>query len=962
MRNIIQFIAFLCVLSLPCAVSAQQSKAQGTTPDKNSKAASGSTTLSKGGEELVSSDLLSEQVDLGLDFQERRTVTAGVSTVSGDRMRKNSVANPSLALYGLVPGLIVEDKTGEFGNFSPNFFIRGRGTMGSASNIPLVFVDGFERSMDDLALDDIESVSVLKDASATAIYGMRGANGVILIDTKRGKQGKIRFNVDFEQGFQTAYRIPEFVNSGTFAQLYNQALKNDGLAPKYDQTAIDGYMTGNSTYYPDNQWQKLLVKDMAPSTEANLSASGGNKIARYYVSLGYTHNTGLFDRTDEESDKYTTEAKYDRINFRTNLDIVAIDNLDFKVDVAGMITERNMPKNATDLIWNRLYRYPQHEFPMFLPNGRLGGTAAFPDNPMGYINNSGYRKVQDRFVNTNMSAEYHLQGTLKGLSLGVRYAYDNGWWVRQLYDKTFAVQEVMGQNADGTPIYSSLIGTDKQISYGIGNDNQSRRESFEGFLKYGKVFNNRHNFHATVLYHQDKLATDASEPLGTQYIAGRLSYALDGKYLADVSASYSGSESFAKENRFALFPAVSLGWILSEENFLKDSKAVNFLKLRTSAGIVGNSNLGSDARFSYRYTTSTSSNNYYFGTSPGGLVGRKPGRIANPNMKPEKAFKFDLGGEALLFNSLNVSLNYFFENRYDILINRSAEISSTLGISMANINAGKTYTHGIEAGISYSKQLGTDWSVYSNLNFVWFKDEVKEKMETALPENSTYQYHVGHTIGSNLGLVALGLFQNQEEIDNSPTQMFGHYQPGDIKYKDMNGDGVIDDYDRVYDDGYTIPNMDLGWTLGTSWKNFDVSALFHAQLGKDIYLGDAATLAWTFNGDNYRITQWVADRNPWTPETASISRYPRLSTIGSTNNYRRSSYWMVNGDQVRLRQLEVGYTLPNRVARNIGLAGVRFYLRGMNLFSLDHIKFTDPAALGKDPLLRSYYIGFNVKI
>ena len=937
MRNIIKLILFFSIISLPSFVAAQETQ---------------------GGE----TDILNEEVNLGIGTQTRRNVIAGVSTVSGDQIRKNSTTSPSLALYGMIPGLIVEDKTGEFGNFTPNFFIRGRATMGSASNVPIVMVDGFERNIDDLAMDDIESITVLKDAAATAIYGMRGANGVILVNTKRGHEGRIRFTVDFEQGFQTAYRIPDFVNSATYAQMYNQALTNDGFDPKYSQADINGYMAGNSLSYPDEQWQKSLVKSIAPSTEVNATARGGNKIACYYVSLGYAHNNGLFDRTDEESDKYSTTAKYDRMNFRTNLDIVAIDHLDFKIDVSGMITERNAPRYGSADIWNKLYTAPQNEFPMYLPNGNLGGTAAYSSNPMGYLNNSGYRKIQDRFINTNMSVEYHLQGALKGFSVGARYAYDNGWYTRQLFSKTFAVQELLGMNNDGTPLYSSAIGTNSQISYGIGADEQSRRESFEGFATYKKVFNERHDVSAIVTYHQDKITTDSSEPIGTQYIAGRVSYALENKYLADVSLSYSGSEAFSKDNRFALFPAVSLGWIMSDESFMKQFKAVNYLKIRTSAGVVGNSSLGSGARFSYRYTSSTTSGNYYFGTTPGGLVGRTPGRIANPDMKPEKAFKFDFGAETLLFNALHVSANYFFENRYDILSDRGTEISSTLGTSMANINAGRTHTHGIEVGLGYSKQLNKDWSVYSNLNFVWFKDQVKEKLETALPDNSTYQYHVGHTVGSTLGLVALGLFQSQEEIDNSPTQMFGNYQPGDIKYKDVNGDGVVDDYDRVYDNGYSIPNVDMGWTLGASWKNFDISALFHLQMGKDIYLGDASSLTWPLNSGSYRMTQWVADQNPWTVENAATANYPRLSTVTSTNNFRRSSYWIENGDRLRLRQLEIGYTLPQHISKKVALSNVRFYMRGMNLFSLDHIKFVDPAAMSGDPMLRSYYIGFNVKI
>ncbi len=936
----IKYLLLCCVLLATVGLGAQETE---------SKAAAVKSIVAQNPDGPSKESVLDEDVNVGYGFQKRRRVTAALSTVKGDELRRSSVPTPSLSLYGMLTGLVVEDKTGEFGAFTPNFFIRGRATMGSASNVPIVLVDGFERSVDDLSLDDIASVTVLKDAAATAIYGMRGANGVILIDTRRGREGRVRFNVDFEQGFQTPFRMPEFVSSSEFVKYYNQALRNDGMEPKYNESAI----------YPDNQWQKELVRSFAPSSELNLSADGGNKIARYYVSLGYMRNKGLFDRGDEESEKYTTEPHYDRINFRTNLDVVAIRNLDIKLDVAGQIVERNMPRQASSSIWDMMWKYPQHEFPMFLPNGNLGGTAAFQSNVFGYLNNSGYRKVQDRFIHTRLSGEYHFQGAVKGLSVGASYAYDNGWNVVQSFTKTFAVQEILGQDDAGEPVYSNLIGKNSSISYGIGNDTQSRRENFEAFARYERTFDG-HEVNAMVLYHQDKLVTDASEPVGTQYIAAHAGYAYKSKYLADVSLSYSGSEAFARKHRFVLFPAVSLGWVLSEENFLKDSKGVNFLKLRASAGIVGNSQLGSDARFAYRYTSSTLGNNYYFGISPDGVTGRKPTRLPNPDMEAEKAFKADVGIDAQLFRSLHLSAGYFYENRYDILTSQASEISSVIGIPLANINAGKTTTHGMELSAAYNKELGRGWSLTAGLNLLWYRNEVKEKLETVLPENSTYQYQVGHPIGSTLELIAEGIFQTQEEIDRSPIQQFGPVQPGDIRYRDVNNDGFIDDYDRVWNDGYNTPNLDMSLTLGVAWKGIDFSAQLHYQDGKDLYLGETPTLFWPIRSNVNRMMKWVADRNPWTEQVGEKSHYPRLTTVGSSNNYRRSTFWIVNGEQMRVRRLELGYTLPQHLTRKIAISRLRLYVRAMNPFLLDHLKTVDPAAMAGEPLLRSYYLGCNI--
>lgn len=912
---------------------------------------------------ILKPDYLEESVDVGYAAQKRRNITGSVSSVSGKLITDNSAVNPSLAFYGLIPGLIIEEKTGELGSYSPNFFIRGKSTFGAAVNVPIVLVDGFERDMKDLSLDDIESITVLKDAASTAIYGMRGANGVILIDTKRGRDGRVKFNVSFEQGFQTPYRIPEFVNSGEYAQLYNQALINDGLAPKYSAEEIAGYQAGNSIYHPDVQWQKELVKNMAPTTDVNVSADGGNKYARYYVSLGYTRNTGLFSHTDEESDKYSTQPRYNRYGFRTNLDIVAIKNLDIRLDISGKVEERNMPRYGSADIWNMIYKYPQHEFPMFLPDGGLGGTAAYSNNVMGYVNNSGYRHILDRYVQTGVSAEYHLgdlSPVLKGLSIGARYAYDNAWTVTETYSKTFSVKEILGQQEDGSPIYSALINKDSQLGYGIGNDVQSRQENFEGFVKYHRTFGGRHDVNVMAMYHQDKLMTDQVEPVAIQFIGGRLNYAYDSKYLAEFTFSYSGSEAFAENNRFAFFPAASFGWVLSEENFLKGSKHVDFLKLRGSVGVVGNCQLGADNRFAYREITTLISNNYYWGINPDAKGGRKVSKLANPGMKPEKGLKVDVGVEAQLFKSLYVQANYFFENRYDILTSQTSQIPSVIGVTLPNINAGRTHTHGIELALNYNRQINRNWSVFGNFNLLWYKNTIEEMQETPLPENSTYQYQVGYPVGSQLGLIALGFFQSQEEIDQSPIQQFSQVQPGDIKYLDVNNDGFINDYDRVWNNASAVPNLDMGLNLGVRFKSFDLSAILHAQFGTEIYLGNAGSLFWPLNNNAERITRWVADRHPWTPETASYARYPRLTTTGSANNYRRSSFWTMDGDQLKLRKLEIGYTLPVHVSKKFAVSKLRIYLRGVNLFSLDRLKFVDPAAMGGDPMLRSYYVGCNI--
>ena len=908
----------------------------------------------------LDANLLNEDIAVGYGFQKRSQVISGISSVSSDVIMRSSVSYPSYALYGILPGLVVEDQSERIGtDVAPNFFIRGKATFGNASNLPLVMVDGFIRDIDDVNINDIASVNVLKDAAATALYGMRGANGVVLIETKRGELGKPRYKIDFEQGFQTPVRIPGFVNSARYAQYYNEALNNDGMSPKYSLDQIEAFHRGRSIYTPDNQWQKELVRDITPTTKVNASATGGSNIARYYVSLGYRRDNGLFKYTDRFSEDYDTNPSNDRFFVKTNLDITAIENLDLKLDIGGQINTINLPRTDQSELWNSFYSYPQNEFPMLLPDGSLGGTASFPDNPYGKLNCSGYRKTLNRFIQSSLVGEYHMQGVLKGLSFGGKYAYDNQWIANEYWDRTFAINEITGRNEDNSPILVGR-GIDGELTYRHNNtdDSQRRRETIEGFVKYIRDFGCKHHLDATFIYHRDNLKTDNGTPYRNQYWAGRVNYNYQEKYLAELVLSYSGSEAFARKNRYEAYPAVAFGWVISKEGFLRNSKVVDFLKIRTSVGYSGNSEL--NARFTYRQQSTWYGDNYYFGETPNGYDGRALSTEANPNLRAEKALKYDAGIETQLFSSLYFSGGYFFERRYNILTDLGNQFSGVTGLAYPNINKGSTHTHGFELQLNYDKQISRDWTLWGDFSMLWYRNQIKSMLEMPLPEDSAYQYQTGHQIGATLGLIAQGIFQDQDEIDNNPVQQFGAVAPGDIRYKDVNGDGVVNDYDRVYSNGYSIPNTDIGLRLGAKFRNFDLFTFIHVQLGTEIYMGDASAVYWPFANNSYRVSEYVNGKTPWTLDRNAMADYPKLSTTTSANNYRRSSFWLVDGDRLRLKTFEIGYTLPERVASKLHMSSFRIYLRGMNLLTLDHLKDLDPAALTGMPMLRSYYIGCSI--
>lgn len=896
---------------------------------------------------------------LQVSAQERLdSVTSSISTVSGKELQKRTKYVAGESLYGMIPGLFVEEKALEPGDSKLNMFIRGKSTFGNASNVPLVYIDGFERDLAELTVDDIESVSVLKDAASCALYGARGANGVILISTKRGKEQKTKFSFSSEYGYQQPSNLPKFLPSKDYVRMYNQALDNDGLTSlKYSDAQIAEYEKGDSYYYPNVDWVGEMVANSAPLSKVDFSAAGGDKNTKFYVNIGYVNDKGIYKGTNKYSD-YSTNNDLDRYNFRSNLDLVVMKGLSVKMDVAGQISSKNAPNSSTSALWTGMYKYPTHQFPIEAQPGILGGSPMYRSNPIGLLTEMGYTRTTSRFIQTALQTQYDFSGGLKGLAVGARYAYDNFYSVTEIFSKTFGVKEVLGKDAMDKPILSQLMGINSTVPlFKIGYQYQTRRSNFEAYTQYEKAIG-QHTLSALILYHQDKQYVDQYSPYANQSIGARIHYGYKKTYFAEISSSYSGTEVFDIKNRFGFYPALSAAWILSNEGFLKNNKQIDYLKLRSSAGFVGNSSLGE--RFTYRQVYVSSGDMIFGKGNTSTFYGITEGTLPNKDLKPEKSFKFDAGLDMQLFSSLTLNATYFFENRSNILTTSGDYTSTVIGIGLPNINSGVTNVSGAEGSLVYNKQL-KDWGVTVGLNASYYKSVIKEIIEQPLPANVSYQLKKGQPIGSVLGLQALGFYQSEAEIAADPVKsQFGTVKPGDIKYKDQNGDNVINDYDRVYLAGLSLPNVDLGLTLGANFKGFDVSAFFNAQLGESIYLGDSPLIFWPLTGGSARISQYVADRNPWTPATASVANYPRLTTMESPNNYRRSDFWMVNGDRLRLRTLEMGYSIPKHTAKKLLLSSARLYVRGLNLFTLDNVKAIDPAAMSGYPMMSSYHVGLNV--
>lgn len=883
----------------------------------------------------------------------KREVSASVVTLTGKDIEKNTVFSLGNALFGKVPGLIVDQNSGEPGNDLPGFSTRGVTTFGYA-RAPLVLVDGFIRDLNSVSVFDIENISVLKDASATAMYGIQAANGVVLVTTKGGTEGKAKVMVDFSNGFQSPTRLPRFYNSANFASLYNQALANDKLPALFSPADIAGYTDGDRTLYPDVDWMKEMIKVNAPITSLNISASGGNKVAHYYVSLGYLRNTGIYNNTDI-NDGYSTNANLNRLNFRSNIDVNILNDLTLKLNLGGQINDLNAPRMATSDIWNRLYDYPTHLFPVYALPGLLGGTAAYADNPMGYINSRGYRETHNRFFQSDLDLKYDAGKYIKGLELGARVGFDNYYTVTDGWSKTFAVYQTSKDPISGKPVISAPIGANTNLAYNSPyNDAQNRRGTAELYLNYIKKFGSNHSINFLALYNQTRQIVGRENPYNMQSMNARLHYDYKNRFFADLTTSYGGTEAFAEGKRFGLFPALSAGYVLVDQKQNK-SAAINYLKMRASAGMVGSSNVGT--RFGYRELY-VGGGSYAFGNTNAGASTITEGTIANPNLSFEKSYQYDLGVDARLFNQLDLSVALFQQDRKDILTSQSTTVPALFGGSLPSVNKGEVRNRGIELSLLWQKQFKNS-GFFARLNMSFIKDKVIAMAEEVVPTGSEYFYRTGSPIYYTYGLDAIGFFSSDNDIASSPTQIFGPVQPGDIKYRDRNNDGIINNYDIGPIGNGSVPTKEFGLELGFNVGGFDLQVMLQAQVDRNINLASYGNIFFPFRS-NQKISTFVQDA--WTPQNSATAKYPRLSTLENANNYRTSSFWLRNGDFLKVRSLEVGYNFSSAFLNKTGLSMSRVFVRGMNLFTFDKFKYSDPENITGYPTMRSVNMGLKIQL
>lgn len=922
---------------------------------------------------------IDEVVVTASGVQKKKTLTGAITNVELKHLNAPG-ANLSNSLAGVVPGIIAMQSSGEPGENMSQFWIRGMSTFGAKSGA-LILVDGVERSFNEIPVEDIESFSVLKDASATAIYGQRGANGVVLITTKRGEKGKVKINVKAGFDWNTPVKVPEYASGYDWARLANEALVGRYENPLYTNEELDIIQHGlDPDLYPNIDWRDLMLKKGAPSYYANISFSGGSDNVRYFVTGRYTGENGRY-RTSSSENKYNTNSTYERWNYRANVDMNLTRTTVLSVGVGGWLINRTSPSSGSSDIWSSFASYT----PLTAP--RKWSTGQWPivsgmTTPEYQMTQTGYRTIWENKMETNVGLEQDLSFITKGLKFNGVFAFDTynkNTIVREKGEELWSAESM--RNGNGNLVLKREANA-KAMSQAKTVEGD-KRYYLQASLDYSRLFADKHRVGAFAMVYQQEtsdvnFAEDdlmASIPHRTLAYSGRFTYAYKDKYLTEFNWGYTGSENFEKGKQFGFFPAVSLGWVLSEEPFIKKTMPwMDQFKIRASYGEVGNDEIAG-RRFPYITLVNTDDNSYSFGEfTNNSSQGYRIKTMGTPYLTWEVAKKYDIGVDFSFFNSkITGTIDWFLDKRDDIFMKRN-QMPLTTGLAdqtpMANV--GKMKSYGWDGNIAYSQRIG-QVNLQLRANFTYQTTDVIDKDEAA--NELWYKMEKGFQLNQSRGFIALGLFKDQEDIDRSPSQEALSNKtilPGDIKYKDVNGDGVITDDDIVPLGYREVPGLQYGIGLSANWKNWGINLLFQGTGKCDFFVGGSGPHAF-HDGKRGNILQVMVDGNRWIPKEISGTEatedpnadWPRLTYTNNNNNNRKSTFWLKERKYLRLRNLEITYDLPQMWTRKFLVSNMRIGFIGQNLFTWAPFKWWDPEGTNESgssyPINRTYscYIQFS---
>lgn len=937
---------------------------------------------------------LEETVIVGYGTQRKISNIGAQSSMKMEDIKTPS-ASLTTTLAGRLAGVVAVQRTGEPGKDAADIWIRGISTPNTSS--PLVLVDGVERSFNDIDPEDIESLTTLKDASATAVYGVRGANGVILIKTKPGKVGKPTVSADYYESFTRFTKMVDLADGITYMNAANEAMRNDGIATKYTEDQIRNTIAGKDPYlYPNVDWLKEIFNDWGHNRRVNVNVRGGSEKVAYYASVSYFNETGM-TVTDKNIDTYDSKMKYSRYNFTTNLNIDVTPTTKVEVGAQGYLGEGNYPAISSADLYNAAMSISPVEYPkMFFVNGEafVPGTSTNNNfnNPYSQATRRGYDNLTKNQIYSNLRVTQDLDMLTKGLKLTAMYAFDVYNEIHVHQDRAESTYNFLDTSVpydmNGQPILQRIYEGSNVLSY-KQETSGNKKTYLEASLNYDRTFNDDHRVSALFLFNQQskllypKGTLEDAIPYRMMGIAGRATYSWKDRYFAEFNIGYNGAENFSPKHRFGTFPAFGVGWVVSNERFWQPlSKAVSFLKIRYTDGKVGNSEV-SDRRFMYLDQMKENGDyGYKFGPNGTKWSGYETVNMA-VDLIWEESRKQDLGIDLKLFNDdLSIVFDLFKERRENILLKREHSIPSFLGYNTSAPygNIGIIENKGFDGTIEYNKRINKDWVIALRGNVTFNKDKW---IQGELPEQKyEWMNQYGHNINGVKGYVAEGLF-TQAEIDDMArweslsdankaitpkpfASQFGTVKAGDIKYKDLNNDGQIDAYDQTYISRGDVPTTVYGFGFTVGWKDLSVGMMFQGVAGAERVLNGSSVNPFNGGGGSGNLYSNIGDR--WTEENPDQNAfYPRLSygseTTSNINNFQKSTWWVRNMNFLRLKTLQISYNLPKPWVNKVHLKNAAVYVMGTNLFTLSRFKLWDPE-LNTDngasyPNTTSYSVGIN---
>ena len=927
-------------------------------------------------------ELLDEVVVVGYGAQKKESVVGAISQVSSKELLASPAANVSQAIAGKIPGVITTQTSGAPGQDDTKINIRGRATF-AGDGSPLILVDGVERTFSQIAPDDIETISVLKDASATAVYGVRGANGVMLITTKRGRDQKPEVNLTANWQIQSPTRSDTYLDSYQSVVLLEEALKNDGLPSQFSANDIEMYrksaageLSGlDAMLYPNVDWYDEVLKKSAPAQRYNVSVRGGTKRMRYYASAELYDQKGLIKELSQDMYGNSSSPSYRRYAFRANMDLFLTKDLTFSVNFGTRFEERRGSNTSESSTFSQTFYELNHTpgwlFPVSyeVQNGEstktlYGGSSQYQSNIVAALAKGGYYRATNTINETNFVLDYKMDWLTKCLSAKGMVSFDYDSYYKKMFKADFATYELNDRdNYESMDAYNQF-NSDGELAYSKENST-TYKLYMEAQVNYARQFG-KHDVTAMALYNQNDYRYNSELAKRYQGLVGRVTYGYDDRYLAEFNAGYNGSENFLQGKRFGFFPAVSLGWRISNEEFMAGTAQwLNNLKIRASYGEVGNDIYtvnGTAQRFLYEEKWSQVSNAYYFGSS--GKTGIYESQYPNLGVTWERAHKYNVGLEFGLWNGLlNGNIDVFYEKRNDILTSYLTR-PQWVGVALAAGNLGETKNSGYEIELKHNNRINEDLSYNVGLTYSHARNEIISMDEPEL--KTAYRKREGNPISQYFGLIAEG-FVTQADLDNPdfPVSTFGTVKVGDLKYKDANGDGFIDDRDESRIGYSDIPENTYALSLGVNYKGWGFSVMFQGVDHVSRYYDAEAMYAFVSGGKvkEHHLERW----NPAQSEAYNLqhANYPLLHYDNyGDHNQRTNSFFLKNGSFVRLKNIELSYTLPENWSKVAGMSNCRLYVNANNLITWDHLNnLTDPESNGSNryPIMKTVNFGVNIK-